>query len=149
MRGALAFVRKNMHWMMIAAVLQLSAYGDKTEEISPYGQLLLIFIEESDKYEGRPLYEWLIHKARESGLAGATAIRGMIGFGANSRIHTAKILPLSMDLIINVEIADAPGKKAFLSYFESVITEGLVTLEKAEVQIYRGNHLKQKQKLFG
>ena len=110
-------------------------------QLPPEGQLLRIFIGESDKHEGRPLYEWIIYKARESGLAGATAIRGMMGYGANSRIHTSKILRLSMDLPVIVEIVDAPEKiQAFLTQIDPVIKVGLVTLEKAEVQIYRGNH---------
>ena len=102
-------------------------------------QLLRIFIGESDKYEGKPLYEWIVTEAKAYGLAGATALRGLMGFGANSRIHTSKILRLSLDLPIVVEVVDTPEKiSAFLSHIESVVTEGLVTLEKAEVHIYRG-----------
>ena len=105
------------------------------------GQLLRIFIGETDKHEGQPLYEWLVIKAKEQGLAGATVLRGLMGFGANSRIHTSKILRLSLDLPIVVEIVDAPEKiKGFLSYIETVVKEGLVTLERAEVHIYRGNN---------
>ena len=104
------------------------------------GQLLRIFVGESDKYEGGPLYEWLVIKAKEHGLAGATVLRGLMGFGANSRIHTSKILRLSLDLPIVVEIVDTPEKiKEFLSCVESAVKEGLVTLEKAEVHIYRSN----------
>lgn len=107
--------------------------------LPPNGQLLRIFIGESDKYEGRPLYEWLVVKAKERGLAGATVLRGLMGFGANSRIHTSKILRLSLDLPIVVEIVDTPENiKAFLASIENVVTEGLVTLEKAVVHIYRG-----------
>lgn len=110
-------------------------------KLPPEGQLLRIFIGESDKYEGKPLYEWLVIKAKEHGLAGATVLRGLMGFGANSRIHTSKILRLSLDLPIVVEIVDTPEKiKAFLSCIESVVREGLVTLEKAEVHIYRGKN---------
>ena len=105
------------------------------------GQLLRIFIGESDKYEGRPLYEWLVMKAKEHGLAGATVLRGLMGFGANSRIHTSKILRLSLDLPIVVEIVDTPEKiKEFLALIETVVKEGLVTLEKAEVHIYRSSN---------
>ena len=105
------------------------------------GQLLRIFIGEREKYEGKPLYEWIVIKAKEHGLAGATVLRGLMGFGANSRIHTSKILRLSLDLPIVVEIVDTPEKiKEFLSRIESVVTEGLVTLEKAEVHIYRGSN---------
>ncbi|WP_067616699.1 DUF190 domain-containing protein [Dissulfuribacter thermophilus] len=105
------------------------------------GQLLRIFIGESDKFEGKPLYEWLVIKAKEQGLAGATVIRGLMGFGANSQIHTSKILRLSVDLPIIIEIVDTQEKiKAFLSNIRDVIKEGLVTLERVEVQIYRSNH---------
>ena len=105
------------------------------------GLLLRIFIGESDKFEKQPLYEWIVIKAKEHGLAGATVLRGLMGFGANSRIHTSKILRLSLDLPIVVEIVDTPEKiKEFLSRIETVVTEGLVTLEKAEVHIYRGSN---------
>lgn len=102
------------------------------------GKLLRIFIGESDRYEHRPLYEWLVIKAKEQGLAGATVLRGLMGFGANSRVHTAKILRLSEDLPVVIEIVDTEEKiRAFLSNVEHAISEGLVTLEKADVQIYR------------
>jgi len=110
-------------------------------ELPPEGQLLRIFIGESDKHEGKPLYEWLVIKAKEHGLAGATVLRGLMGFGANSRIHTSKILRLSLDLPIVVEIVDTPENiKKFLSCIETVVKEGLVTLEKAEVHIYKSNN---------
>ncbi len=112
-------------------------------KLPPEGQLLRIFIGESNRCGGKPLYEWLVIKAKEHGLAGATVLRGLMGFGANSRIHTSKILRLSMDLPIIVEIVDTPEKlKAFLTCVEPEIQEGLVTLEKAEVHIYRSNRLK-------
>ncbi len=110
-------------------------------KLPPEGQLLRIFIGESDKYEGKPLYEWLVIKAKEHGLAGATVLRGLMGFGANSRIHTSKILRLSLDLPIVVEIVDTHEKiKKFLSCIETVVKGGLATLEKAEVHIYRSNN---------
>lgn len=110
-------------------------------KLPPEGQLLRIFIGESDKYEGKPLYEWLVIKAKENGLAGATAIRGLMGFGANSRIHTSKILRLSLDLPIIVEIVDTHEKiKEFLSIIKNVVKEGLVTLEKADVHLYRSSN---------
>lgn len=106
--------------------------------LPPEGQLLRIFIGESDRYEGKPLYEWIVLKAKENGLAGATVLRGLMGFGANSRIHTSKILRLSLDLPIVVEIVDTPENiKSFLSCINHVVREGLITLEKAEVHIYR------------
>ena len=107
-------------------------------QLPPEGQLLRIFIGESDKHEGKPLYEWIVVKAKEQGLAGATVLRGLMGFGANSRIHTSKILRLSLDLPIVVEIVDTPEKiNAFISCIETVVKDGLVTLEKAKVHIYR------------
>jgi PII-like signaling protein len=102
------------------------------------GYLLRIFIGESDKHEGKLLYEWLVLKARELGLAGATVLRGMVGFGAHSRLHTFKIERLSEDLPIIVEIVDTREKlEKFLSIIDGIIQEGLATLEKAQVRFYR------------
>ncbi|MGB5158693.1 DUF190 domain-containing protein [Desulfobacterium sp. N47] len=110
-------------------------------ELPPEGKLLRIFIGESDKYEGKPLYEWIVIKAKEHGLAGATAIRGLMGFGANSRIHTSKILRLSLDLPIIVEIVDTQEKiKGFLAILENVVKEGLITLEKADIHLYKSGN---------
>jgi len=103
------------------------------------GWLLRIFIGESDRHTGRPLYEWLVLKAREQGLAGATVLRGMMGYGAHSRLHTFKVERLSLDLPIVVELVDTREKlEAFLGIIDDDITEGLATLEKAEVRFYRG-----------
>ena len=102
------------------------------------GVLLRIFIGESDKWHGKPLYEAIVLKARELHLAGATVLRGPMGFGAASRIHTAKILRLSMDLPIVIEIVDSEAKvNAFLPDLEKMIGGGLVTLEKIKVIHYR------------
>jgi len=102
------------------------------------GHLLRIFVGESDRHEGRPLYEWLVLKAREQGLAGATVLRGIEGFGAHSRLHTAKILRLSEDLPIVVEIVDTREKiEAFLPVVDHAIGEGLATLEKVSIRFYR------------
>jgi PII-like signaling protein len=102
------------------------------------GYLLRIFIGESDRHSGKPLYEWIVLKAREHGLAGATVLRGMMGYGAHSRLHTFKIERLSLDLPIVVEIVDTRDKlQAFLDLIDDDITEGLATLEKAEVRLYR------------
>jgi len=102
------------------------------------GYLLRIFIGENDRIDGQFLYEWLVLKAKNHGLAGATVLRGMMGFGAKSRIHTSKILRLSEDLPIVVECVDKKEKlESFLEIIDSVIKEGLVTLEKAEIRIYR------------
>ncbi len=109
-------------------------------KIPEKGSLLRIFIGESDRYEGKPLYEWIVLKAKESGLAGATVIRGMMGFGANSTIHTSKILRLSEDMPVIVEIVDTHEKlTSFLSIIDGAVSEGLATLEKANVQLYRSN----------
>lgn len=103
------------------------------------GYLLRIFIGESDRYEGIPLYEWLVRRARRQGLAGATVVRGLEGFGRHSRIHTGKILRLSTDLPVVVEVVDTRDKiEEFMPEVESAIEEGLVTLEKVEVRFYRG-----------
>lgn len=100
--------------------------------------LLRIFIGESDKADGRPLYETIVKRARARGLAGATVLRGFLGYGANSRIHTAKVLRLSTDLPIVVEIVDAPDRiEAFLPELDGLIGEGLVTIEKVRVITYR------------
>src|ERR1041385_8837233 len=102
-------------------------------------QLLRIFIGESDRFQGRPLYEASVLKARELHLAGATVLRGSMGFGAASRIHTAKILRLSMDLPIVIDIVDTEEKiKTLQPYLEEMIGGGLVTLEKVKVIHYRG-----------
>ena len=102
------------------------------------GSLLRIFIGESDKHEGMALYEWIVRKAREQGLAGATVLRGLEGFGAHSRVHTAKILRLSTDLPIVVEIVDSLEKvEAFLPAVDGAIREGLATLERVQIRLYR------------
>jgi PII-like signaling protein len=103
-------------------------------------QLLRIFIGESDKFHGRPLYQAIVEEARTRGMAGATVLRGTIGFGAHSRIHTAKVLRLSEDLPMVVEIVDTPEHiEAFLPDLDNMIGEGLVTLEKVQVITYRHN----------
>jgi uncharacterized protein len=105
------------------------------------GCLLRIFIGESEKVGGKPLYQQLVEKARTSGLAGATVWRGMMGYGANSCIHTSKILRLSQDLPVIVEIVDARQKlETFLAEIDSMIKGGLATLEKAQVHFYRSNN---------
>ncbi|HXF40568.1 MAG TPA: DUF190 domain-containing protein [Blastocatellia bacterium] len=107
-------------------------------KISEDGQLLRIFIGESDRWQGKPLYEAIILKAREMGIAGATMMRGLMGFGAASRIHTAKILRLSEDLPIVVEIVDSADKiDALVPVIEEMVEEGLITLEKVRVIQYR------------
>ena len=95
-----------------------------------HGHLLRIFIGESDKYDGKPLYEWIIHKAREYGIAGATVLRGIEGFGAHSRIHTSKILRLSEDLPVVIEIVDT------LEKIDNFIPQ-------IEIRFYRSGKLKE------
>lgn len=102
------------------------------------GCLLRIFIGESDRHDGKPLYEWLVLQARQQGLAGATVLRGIEGFGAHSRLHTAKILRLSEDLPIVVEIVDTREKiGAFLPTVDQAVGEGLATLERVGIRFYR------------
>jgi PII-like signaling protein len=100
--------------------------------------LLRIFVGESDKWQNRPLYEAIVIKARELHLAGATVLRASMGFGATSRMHTAKILRLSMDLPIVIEIVDSEEKvNGFLPALDEMMGGGLVTLEKVKVIHYR------------
>jgi PII-like signaling protein len=107
-------------------------------KIPTEGQLLRIFIGESDRWHGKPLYEAIIFGARELGVAGATMLRGMMGYGAASRIHTAKILRLSEDLPIVVEIVDSKEKiESLLPMIDEMVQEGLVTLENVRVIKYR------------
>ena len=104
------------------------------------GTLLRIFIGESDRHDGKPLHEVIVHLARSQNMAGCTVIKGFEGFGANSRIHTSKILRISDDLPLIIEIVDAKDKiDQFLPQLDGIVKEGLVTLEKAQVVIYRHN----------
>jgi uncharacterized protein len=104
------------------------------------GQILRIYIGECDKHHHHALYEAIVLKAREMGLAGATVLRGAMGFGASSHLHTAKILRLSMDLPVVIEIVDSPSRIAtFLPFLEEVVKDGLVTLEDVKVLKYRGS----------
>jgi PII-like signaling protein len=99
--------------------------------------LLRIFIGENDRADGRPLYEAIVLKARETQLAGATVLRGGMGFGHSSRLHTTRILRLSEDLPLIVEIVDSEEKiNAFLPVLEGIMSSGLVTLEKVQVLQY-------------
>src|SRR5437879_13061399 len=102
------------------------------------GYLLRIFIGESERHDGKLLYEWIVLTAREEELAGATVMRGMMGFGAHSRMHTFKIERLSQDLPIIVEIVDTREKLVkFLALIDNEIEEGMATLEKAQIHFYR------------
>ena len=105
--------------------------------------LLRIFIGESDRWQHRPLYEAIVLAAREAHLAGATVLRGPMGFGKSSRLHTAKIMRLSMDLPLVIEIVDSEEKiNAFLPMLDQMIGGGLVTLEKVKVLHYRSGETK-------
>jgi PII-like signaling protein len=107
-------------------------------KLSGEAELVRIFVGESDKHEGKPLYEAIVLEARKRGLAGATAWRGTLGFGADSRIHTAKVLRLSEDLPMVIEIVDEAAKiEAFLPMLDGMVAEGMVTVEKVRVIAYR------------
>jgi len=109
-------------------------------KIPTEGCLLRVFIGESDKWQGRPLYEAIVMKARELHLAGATVLRGPMGFGAHSRLHTAKIMRLSEDLPIVIEIVDSTEKiDDFMPHIDQMVLEGLVTTENVHVVKYRAN----------
>src|SRR6266436_3918042 len=102
--------------------------------------LLRIFIGESDKWQGKPVYEAIVLKARELHMAGATVLRGPMGFGANSRLHTVKILRLSEDLPMVIEIVDSKEKiDELMPHIDQMVQEGLVTLEPVQVIQYRAN----------
>jgi len=108
-------------------------------EFEKNGCLLRIFIGESDRAHGRPLYEWLVQEAKQQNLAGATVLRGMMGFGKNSRIATTRILRLSTDMPVVVELIDTRDRlEAYLESVGDAIGEGLATFEKADVVFYRG-----------
>lgn len=106
--------------------------------------LLRIFVGESDRFQHKPLYEAIVLKAREMHLAGATVLRGPMGFGKSSRMHTAKILRLSMDLPMVIEIVDSEDKiNAFLPALEEMMSGGMITLERIQVIQYR--HVERKE----
>jgi len=109
--------------------------------LPPQAELLRIFVGESDKHEGRPLFEAIVEEARRRHMAGATVLHGVLGFGAHSRLHKAGILRLSEDLPVVIEIVDRTDRiEAFLPYLDEVVEEGLVTREKAQVITYRHGH---------
>ena len=102
------------------------------------GKLLRVFVGENDRWEGKPLYEAIVNLAKEKGLAGATVLRGIEGFGASSRIHTTRILRLAEDLPVVVEIVDKAERiESILPALDEMVTEGLITLEKAHIIAYR------------
>jgi PII-like signaling protein len=102
------------------------------------GLLLRIFLGERDRHGAEPLYEWIVRTARERGLAGATVLRGIQGFGARSHLHTASILRLSTDLPIVVEIVDTREKiEGLLAVVDPALTDGMITMERVDVRVYR------------
>ncbi len=102
------------------------------------GKLLRIFVGESDRHEGKPLYESIVLKARELNLAGATVFRGIMGYGASSRIHSIKLLRLSEDLPVMIEIVDTEENiNKILPFLDETVKEGLITVEKANIIKYR------------
>jgi len=104
------------------------------------GMLMRIYIGEKDKKDGKPLFEAIVLKARELNLAGATAIRGIMGFGADSRMHTAKILRLSEDLPVLIELVDTKENlDKIIPFLDEYVKEGLITMEKVHVIKYRHN----------
>jgi uncharacterized protein len=108
--------------------------------LSENGQLLRVFIGESDLWQSTPLYQAIVLKARELGLAGATVLRGPMGYGANSRLHTTKLMELSTDLPIVIEIVDTAEKlEQLLPFLDEVVSEGLITIEGVRVLRYRHN----------
>jgi len=124
---------------IISTVTNSAAAGVRTMRVPEQGVLLRIFIGESDKEPGRdrPLYETIVRRAREAHLAGATVLRGPMGFGRHSRVHTAKLLELSTDLPVVIEIVDGEEKvNAFLPTVDELVTEGLVTLEAVRIVRY-------------
>jgi hypothetical protein len=109
-------------------------------KIEGEGQLLRVFIGESDHWEGKPLYEAIVFAAREQGLAGATVLRGTLGYGASSCLHTSKVLRLSDDMPIVVEIVDRSERiEQFLPTLDGMVSEGMITVEKANILVYRHN----------
>jgi hypothetical protein len=124
---------------VVATQEESAAWEVKTMTLPEEGVLLRIFIGESDRERGRdrPLYEALVHRAREVHLAGATVLKGPMGFGKHSRLHSAKLLELSSDLPIVIEIVDSEERiRSFLPVVDELVTEGLVTLESVRIIKY-------------
>jgi PII-like signaling protein len=152
-RGHVLLYRQSLESDARAAAMRLEVPGPVTPfstlpspeefpimKLSEEGQLLRVFIGESDTHKGEPLYRGIVLKARELGLAGATVLRGPMGFGANSRVHTTKLLELSTDLPIVIEIVDSAEKiQALLPFLDEVVTEGLITIEGVRVLRYRSS----------
>jgi PII-like signaling protein len=107
-------------------------------KIPAEGKLLRIFIGEADTWQGQPLYEAIVLLAKKEGMAGATVLKGFMGFGCKSHMHTAKLLRLSEDLPVIIEMVDSEEKiNRFLPHLDEMVKEGLITLERANVILYR------------
>jgi PII-like signaling protein len=142
--GRAAADRVRMRLDLPASITPLSTLPSAEEfpimKLSETGQLLRIFIGESDVWHGEPLYRAIVLKARELGLAGATVLRGPMGFGANSRMHTTKLLVLSTDLPILIEIVESAEKiQTLLPFLDEAVAEGLITIEDVRIFRYRHN----------
>jgi len=137
-----AVKRVEMDMTVPAGVAPLSTLPDPEEfpamKLSEEGQLLRVFIGESDVWQGEPLYKAIVLKARELGVAGATVLKGPMGYGANSRVHTAKLLELSTDLPMVIEIVDTADKiQLLLPFLDQAVNEGMITIEAVRVLRYR------------
>jgi PII-like signaling protein len=109
-------------------------------KIPEEGKLLRIFIGEADRWQGQPLYEAIVLLARKEGMAGATVLKGFMGFGCKSHMHTAKILRLSEDLPVIIEMVDSEEKiNRFLPHLDEMVKEGLITVERANVILYKAD----------
>jgi len=109
-------------------------------KLQEQAMLLRIFIGENDQHGGKPLYEQIVLKARELNMAGATVLKGILGFGADSRLHSAKILALSEDMPVVIEIVDSEDNiEKLMPFLDETVEEGMVTLEKMRVIMYRHN----------
>ena len=109
-------------------------------KIEGEGKLLRVFVGESDRWHSKPLYQAIVERVRKEGLAGATVLRGIEGFGADSRLHTARILRLSEDLPVVIEIVDSAEQiERILPVLDEMVGEGMVTVERVEVIAYRGS----------
>ncbi len=126
-----------MGWIFVSTVY----LGELNMMLPEEGVLLRIFIGEADKREGLPLYSWIVKRAKQEGLAGATVLRGIEGYGAQSHIHTARILQLSTDLPIVIEIIDTSEKiEKFMPIVDEAVKDGLVTMENVRIRLYRSKN---------
>jgi uncharacterized protein len=117
-----------------------------TERFRGERTLMRVFIGESDRYQGKPLYEALLERFRKKGLAGATVLRGVAGFGASSKVHTDKVLRLSLDLPMIIEVVETEERiQAILPDLDEMIGGGLITLERAKVIMYRPGNARPSQ----